>query len=450
MMFQVEGKPLIVPPRFRPLFNAIFYRNYDRVNVIAPTQDGKSTTIAAAVVLIASATDERFTIVAPSEKKADIIMSQVREFATQHPVIYTQLELDRADTLDRLKRERSKKNITFKRGGGVQTLTLDARNSKNSIQAAMGFGSKNIIADEAGLVEDPLWATVMRMLGGDFKDDERKKILVKIGNPFFRNHFYRSSQDSRYHQVFHNWEDSVRDWENGYYGYTPDYIDEMRDQAFFDVFYECTFPDEDMIDAKGYRQLIAQKDIKQGDFEPEGTPILGCDIGGGGDYNVYTIRWNNGSKVVGYNLSDDTMTNVTEIQRIYNEYPDLVYENVNIDDVGIGRGVRDRCWELGMEVNGVSSGARSEEPDKYSNINIEMAWDMRSWLLKGGILEPLVINGRNVWDELTWYKYKVNTSKQMKMEPKPDMKKRTGKSPDFGDSLRLTFARRPEIGIIEY
>ena len=454
-MFKIEDRPLVIAPRFVPLFDAIFYRNHDRVNVIAPTQDGKSTTIAAATVLVAASEGERFTIIAPSQKKADIIMSQAIEFAVSNKVFASQLQLKKGDNLDRLKQERSKKNITFQGGGGIMTITLDAKNSKSSIQAAMGFGSKNIIADEAGLVDNVLWATVVRMLGGDFKDagKKRRKILIKIGNPFYRNHFLKSSQSSRYHQVFHNWEDSVRDYENGYYGYSPEYIEEMREQALFDLFYECKFPDENEIDPRGYRQLVTSSDLRlraeDQKIEPEGTPILGCDIGGGGDWNVYVMRWMNYAKVVGCNKSDDTMTNVVEIQRIMGEYKDLKAENIHIDDVGIGRGVRDRCREKGMAVQGVSSGSRAIEKDKYINSNMEMAWDMRKWLKRGDtILEPYEIKYESVWNQCTWYKYKTNSDKQMKLESKEDMKKERGSSPDFGDAFKLTFYQPPIIGVM--
>jgi hypothetical protein len=314
----------------------------------------------------------------------------------------------------------------------------------------MGFGSKNIIADEASLIEDPLWSTVMRMLGGDLKESDARKLLIKIGNPFFRNHFYQSSKDARYHQIFHNWKDSVRDYEDGFYGYKPEYIEEMRGQAFFDVFYECLFPDEEMIDARGYRRLLQDNEIKIESQTPYGTPILGCDIGGGGDLNVFTMRWPNVARVVRVNQNKDTMTNVTTIRELKEEYPELRYEDVNVDDVGIGRGVRDRCWELGMPVNGVSSGDKSTQPDKYSNLNMEMSWEMACWLQTHGVLEPYIHQQKNVWEQLTWYKYKVNTDKQMKMEPKDELKKRTGKSPDFGDSLRLTFYQPPQFGVITF
>lgn len=453
-MFKVEGKPLIITPRFRPLFDAIFLRSYDRVNVIAPTQDGKSLTIAAAVVLVIAFTNERFTIVAPSEKKANIIMSEIIDFATQNPIIASQLDLDSSNSLDRLRRERSKRQLTFKSGGGVLTLTLDAKNTKDNFKSAMGFGSKNIIADEAGLVDDPLWSTVVRMLGGDFKDDKRRKILIKIGNPFFRNHFYKSSKSKRYLQIFHNYKDSLKDYEDGYYGYSPEYIEEMKDEAFFDVFYECKFPDEDIVDSNGYRQLVKSDDLKivseeeAKTIEKIGTPKLGIDIGGGGDWNTFVMRWKNIAVLVAKNKSKDTMFNVSEIERLLSEYPDLKPENINIDDIGIGRGVSDRCIEKGLNVNGVSVGTTTNiDANKYSNLKAYLSWEVKKWLENNSLVEH-EISYKSIWEQCTWIKYKVNSDKQIKIEPKEEVKKRTGKSPDFYEGLMLSFYEPPFIGFV--
>lgn len=372
-------------------------------------------------------------------------MSYVRDFATQHPIISSQLELDKQDTLERLKRERSKRHITFKRGGGIQTLSLDSRNSKRSIEAAMGFGAKNIIEDESGLIDDPLHSTVMRMLGGyDYKDS----FLLKIGNPFHNNHFKRSSFNPNYQRIHLTYHDSMRDRDAGYHGFDPAFIEEMRDEAFFDVFYECQFPDEDVIDADGFRQLILSSEIKQATVDRSQVAPgakLGCDIAAGGDFNVYTIR-NIATPfafVESANRSSDTMTNVTEIERIVETYG-IAWGDVNIDDIGIGRGVTDRLKEKGYPVSGVTVGTASREPLRYSNLKAELFWEMRRKVRsKDFILDP-----HKSWEQMTWIRYKVNSDKQIKIEDKQALKKRTGKSPDFAESLMLTFYEPPFAGFV--
>jgi hypothetical protein len=445
-LFTVEGNPLVIAPRFEPLFNAIFYREHDRVNVLAPTQDGKSLTIAAAVTPVAASTPERFTILAPSEKKADIIMAHVRELATQHPVIYSQLELDKSDTLDRLKRERSKRHLTFLRGGGIQTLALDARNSKRNLEAAMGFGSKNIMVDEAGLIEDVLWATVMRMLGGDTKKNPRKKILIKVGNPFYRNHFYKSTHSSRYLQIFHNYKESIRDYDNGYYGFKPEFIEEMRDEALFDILYECKFPDEDVIDGDGYRQLITEEQLAAALRKPDeitGRPKMGNDVAAGGDLNARIKRWANYATVISSDRSTDTMTNVTEIESELDKDDQLRPEAVFVDSVGLGKGVVDRLHEQGKPVKGVMAGGTATEKG-FANIKAENYWLLRNDIVNGKLaLDP---EYANQWRQLLWIKYKVNTDKQVAIEPKEKLIRRTGKSPDFAEALMLTYSPETFVG----
>lgn len=438
MLFKVNQEPLIIPPRYQSLFDTIVLRQYPRVNIIAPTQDGKSLTIGAAVTLVSAITCEKYIILAPSDKKADIIMSYVRDFATQNPIIASQLELDKTDTLDRLRRERSRKHLTFKRGGGVMTLTLDAKNSRRSLEAALGFGGKNIVADEAGLVSDQLFATVMRMLGGY---DYNESFLLKIGNPFFRNHFFKSANNPSYHRINLSADDSLKDRAAGFHGFDPIFLAEMRDEAFYDVFYECKFPKDDEIDLDGYRPLVTFEDLKFGEVEAIGRPRLGCDIGGGGDFNVYVVRYDNYAYVAGFNRTNDTMVNVVEIEKLMDDLC-IKAEDVSVDDIGIGRGVSDRLKERGRKVNGVAVGAKSKFPLKYQNLKAELYWDTRGWLKAGNLLQA-----NKSWEQLTWIRYGVNSDKLTKIQPKDELIKKRGKSPDFAEALMLTFFKRPFVGL---
>lgn len=149
------------------------------------------------------------------------------------------------------------------------------------------------------------------------------------------------------------------------------------------------------------------------------------------------------------------MTNVNEVIRIIDKYTitteDLTGterkkkllkpEDVFIDDIGIGRGVTDRLKEMGHNVNGVSVGEKPQDPTKYKNIKTENYWLAGEWLkqpLDGKPVNRLKTDDR--WQQMTWIKYKVSTDKALQIEPKEDLKGRTGKSPDFAESLMLTFS----------
>lgn len=330
-LFKVHEEPIVLSPSQQKIFETIYLKTDPRNQIIAPTQYGKSLTVALGVLCRAVAFGKKFTILAPSEKKAQIIMQYIIDHAFDVPAFTKLLELEETVSLDRLRRERSRNHLTFKGGGGIMTLTLDARNGKRSIEAAMGFGGNRLILDESSLIDDTLYSTVKRMLGGYPYEDT---FLLEIGNPFYRNHFYRTWNTERYNKLFIDYHIGLAEGR-----YSEEFIEEMRDEAFFSVFYECKFPDEDAVDEYGYRQLLTNEDLNKAftydDISKNGSLYLGADIGGGGDYNVFVLRNDNHAWIEAMNRSNDTMSNVSEILRILEQYPNLEPEHVFIDDIGI-------------------------------------------------------------------------------------------------------------------
>lgn len=423
-------------PMQKKIFDLIAFARHPRNQIIAPTQYGKSLTVALAVLIRSLVAGERFIILAPSENKAQIIMSYIIDHCFDNALFLDQLELDPSEKLDRLRRQRSRDYITFKTGGGVRTLTLDARNTKRNIEAAMGFGGNRIILDESSLIDDTLYATVKRMLGGYAYDDQ---FLLEIGNPFYRNHFYRTWHSPTYNKIFIDYKIGLEEGR-----YSPEFIEEMRQEAFFDILYECKFPDEDEIDQRGYRTLITMEQIEKAYTEtlPKGKKtdwILGVDIGAGGDFNVYVLRNKDIAIIESKNQSNDTMTNVFEVERIIKEYK-IDPSNVFIDDTGVGKGVTDRLKEKGIRVNAVSFGQDPQDKTKFKNLKAEIYWAAKQWIEAGGKL----FKNPN-WIQLHWIKYKISTDKVLQIEPKDELIRRTGKSPDFADAFALTFTpRKPE------
>lgn len=105
-------------------------------------------------------------------------------------------------------------------------------------------------------------------------------------------------------------------------------------------------------------------------------------------------------------------------------------------DAGRGEGVIDRLRQLGFKnVIEVNFGKRS--PTKgYANMRAYM-WDsVRKWLLRGGVLPK----NDGLMVDLATPTYKMDLSDNMVLESKADIKKRLGRSTDYGDALALTFA----------
>ena len=91
-----------------------------------------------------------------------------------------------------------------------------------------------------------------------------------------------------------------------------------------------------------------------------------------------------------------------------------------------------------MNVNGVSVGEKPQDATKYKNIKAEAYWNTRTWLLAGGKLVR-----HEKFRQLAQIKYKTSTDKVLQIEPKEDLKKRTGKSPDYAEALMLTHVQPP-------
>jgi len=449
--FKLDGVPLneIITEGQKVIFFSILYEKYNRIQIICSTQYGKSLITALASLILTCIFKKKIVIVAPSNNKARIIMRYFIEHLGDDEIFYSELEQN--TKLERLKQELTQTRIILRNGGGIFIVSTQEKNSRKNIESAMGEGADIVIEDEACLISDKTEATVFRMISG--KNNGR---YIKIGNPFYSTppytHFKESWNNPNYFKIFIDYQRGLQEGR-----YTESFIEEARNKPMFDILYACEFPNEDIIDERGYRSLIystaikygitkdrlkeiIRKDKEQGKLK---TLKLGCDIGGGGDYNVYVLRYKNFAIICGYNRSNDTMTNVAEIERIMKEFPDLDEENIAIDDIGIGRGIVDRLKEKDIDVNGVSVGSKSSKPDLFMNLKAELYWKTKKWLEK----DESRLEESDKWTQLLWIKYKTNSERQIKIEPKEELKKRTGKSPDFAEALMLTFYNNSSPGI---
>jgi len=427
------GKQIKLTEGQKKIFQIIIKRKPKRNIIITPTQYGKSLTTALAVLLRAIIYPEKWAIVAPSEKKAKIIINYIIQHLFDSPALVAQLETD--TSLERLKRERSKNRLTFKNGGEVFILSGDARNKARTGESLMGFGAANLIIDESSLIDDDIYAKAKRMVGGN-----KDSFILEIGNPFRRNHFLRTWLNPDYNKVKIDWKQAVAEGRM-----TKEFVDEMRKEAFFDILYECNFPDESEVDEKGWLRLLKTSAIEQAmqkeNRTPSGEKRLGVDIGRGGNYNVFVIRYTNYAMVFSKDRNPDLMATVGKIIRIIKD-ENIKPENVYIDDVGVGGGVTDRLLEQDFAINAIKEGAKPEDPERFLNVKAEGYWNLRKWILAGGGLE-----NNPDFLQLAEIKYKEDSAGRLKIEPKEEMIKRGVASPDVADALMLTFVPIARAGI---
>ena len=402
-----------------------------RIQIIAATRYGKSLAVAAGVVIRASLKPEKWAIVAGTKEKARIIMEYITTFSLDSPPVRAQLEIE--TSLDRLKMRRSQDRLNYKKGGEVRVFSADARRIAQTSTSLMGFGAPNVIGDESALIPDILQATVMRMLG-----DKTDNFLVKVGNPFHRNHFLRTWRSDRYYKVMIDDKQGLKEGR-----FTEEYLAEMREEALYSILYECKFPEEGSIDTKGWLSLLTDTELERAfvtDDVPFGETRLGCDVAGGGrNYSVMVLQAYNVAKKIYKENEPDTMIFTGKIVNSAKEFK-VKDRDIYIDRVGVGKGSYDRLNEMKSGIVGVSGGSSPANIKRFANLRAEMYWRTRTWILGGGKLEK-----DDDWYQLSQIKYKVaDSSGKLKIMSKQEMLLEGIDSPDVADALSMTFAR-PQI-----
>lgn len=446
------GNPYEMTDSQAEIFLIIFLRLHPRNQVISYTQFGKSDIVSMALILRSYVFNEPWGIVSGQREKSMIIMSRVIQHIFDNQKFINALEFDPNMPLDRLRRERSKEKIQWRGGGGIQIFTANSRNRAAVKEALTGFGSPNLIEDEASLIPDNVQAMIMRMLGG-----HKDNFLLKIGNPFYRNHFQKSWQSEKYYKVFVDYEVGIAEGR-----VTQEFIDEMRSQPFFSILYECKFPDNSAVEIEGWFKLIPDELLEQAfiteeefknlcteqitkddavvGMKPVGMARLGCDFAGGGrDKSAYVVRWDKVMKLISTNHIADTMQQAgIAIQIIDDNHIDD--SGVAFDYGGLGQGIGDRVRELEREVNLIMFGESSPE-DQYANMRAYMYYQFFKWLKDGG----KIVKDDGFYEFLS-VNYKANSSGKLLIQPKEELKKvlkllgLDATSPDVGDAAVLTFA----------
>lgn len=402
---------------------------------------------------------EKWAIIAPTEEKARIIMDYIIDHIFDDALFVEQL--DYHGSKEQLKQERSKTRITFRDGGEVRVFSGNANNSQQTKKALMGFGAPNIILDESSLIPDDLYSTVKRMVGGSSFDS----FLLEIGNPFFRNHFHRTWMGARYVKVFCDVYKALKEGR-----YSPDYIEEMREEAYFDVLYECLFPAAEEVLPNGYRRLVSDAivDASYLDAMPalmyvldengepqrnkwgfqivDDRPVVGVDPSGSGSNETRIIvRFpKHGFAMVAKVLTTEDLEIVADaLEEVIHQWNIEDYHTV-IDEGGVGWGLPAIMRRRGYLVKAVLFGSSTPETDKgFLNMRAYMYWQMRKGFRD--IDNPLKLVRDPGFEEVKVIMYRQTSTDKTQMEPKEEMIKRNaadGKkvaSPDTADGLVLTF-----------
>jgi len=180
---------------------------------------------------------------------------------------------------------------------------------------------------------------------------------------------------------------------------------------------------------------------KARDVEPEeGVTRMGVDVARYGD-DFSTLCRIHGNRLLDITehkgLSVDRFADVVAIAMQDYTYP-VDPRHCKVDAVGIGAGTVDILRRKGFDVVEVISGAKPLERGreymfKFDNLRSQMWWELREKLRLGELCLPEELADKLVGD-LTSIRYTISGDKVISVESKKDLKKRLGRSTDWGDA----------------
>ncbi len=186
---------------------------------------------------------------------------------------------------------------------------------------------------------------------------------------------------------------------------------------------------------------------RRADEDPETVVTMGVDVARyGGDRTAIVVL--RGGKILhaeAYGKQDVVFT----AGRVLELAPRVGLakneaERIAIDDTGVGGGVVDVLRGNGWGVNGVNFGESPERDEATcANRRTELWVAVKEWIRKeAGLADLTPAIHEELRADLTTVKYSFRPDGRRILEPKEEIRKRIGRSPDYGDALALALAFR--------
>ena len=170
----------------------------------------------------------------------------------------------------------------------------------------------------------------------------------------------------------------------------------------------------------------------------DGRKSLGVDVGGGGDASTICLSEGRVAGIIHEDHNPDTMhTAAIVIDKNKEHKPEII----NIDPIGIGQGVHDRCYEVGLPIQGVNVGAGAYHPDEFMQLRAEVYWDLR-----GEFENDIIVIDPTDEDsvaELASIRFMRQGKNVIRIETKAEAKRRGVPSPNRADAFALSRFKGP-------
>jgi len=441
-------------PGEEDIVRAVAFSKNKRTVICCMTRYGKSFCVSMGILLwIVSHPGKKVGIIAPTNEKTSIIRNHIYNFIVGSPFFSALVDTDRKG-LERLRKEVSRRRVTFKNYVEMRTLSAEGMGDQ-----LMGFGFDLVVVDEECDISFEVYrARITRMLG-----DSPDSAYVGIGNPWHRdNQMWLHWTGAVWHKIKISWQQAVTEGR-----VSAEFIEEQRavlSQREFQILYDAEFPEE------SEDQLIRYSWIKKATENYElalkagitftGKKVLGVDVARSGmDSTVLThgIRTEENIYVAQdgeEHRQDDTMVTVGHIRTLNNS---MAFDRVTIDAGGLGGGPYDRLKELKAEKRfnpdlvpyegGRSSieefkrktREKKEIKARFLNMKAEAYFRLRDLFEEGRIyINPELLKRYPKYsDQLLKMKWGMTSSEKIRIFDPGTAPNDTAeeKSPDFADSL---------------
>lgn len=288
-----------------------------------------------------------------------------------------------------------------------------------------------IIGDEASGIPDEIYRSAEGSMTGP------NVLVILIGNGI-RNtgYFYDTHHtDKANWQTFSFSSEESPVVEEGY-------IERMeskfgRESDEFKIRVAGGFPRIEGMDDQGLMPLLASDQIVLA--EPQnwvGKKVMAVDPSGeGDDMTVWVVRDNFQARVVATETTSSEKTIALKTLDLIRELG-IDPGDVVIDNFGVGANVAKELLLLDhtANVNAMNWGQDADDDDLYLNMRAQCCFRAKEWFLRGG-----VVSGDELKRDLLGYYYQNTLSGKKKIQDKPKMRKRLGRSPDRGDAMLMTF-----------
>lgn len=174
---------------------------------------------------------------------------------------------------------------------------------------------------------------------------------------------------------------------------------------------------------------------------------IGLDVARfGEDKTVFALRQGKVIPELRVYAKEDTMATVGRLAGIQRAHGGKAW----IDEIGVGAGVMDRAKELELDAEAFNSAERTDLLDRsgelgFADKRAAAYWTVRE-LLNPAYGEDIALPPDDeLMGDLTAPKWSVQSGGKIRIEKKEDIRKRTGRSPDKGDGVVMSFWQEPEI-----